>query len=345
LSLQPDFHLAHYLRADLRIQTPERNHVATLENLIAAGPRDRAGEVLLRFALAKEYEDLGADAAAFAQVAAGGALHRRLNPYDVKTEIAAIDRAIAQQSAAWLRAAPKGFEAVRPIFIIGLPRTGTTVIERIIASHGAVVSAGETGLFAAEAGRPGMPPDPAALGRRYVAAVEALAETGGKRFIDKTLTNYLHCGLIHAALPNAKILLVRRHPLDTGWALLKAHFQGRFGFSYDQSDLAEYYLGFDRLARHWRAVLPETALMEIRYEDVIRDQRGASAALFDFLDLPWEDGVMRFHESASPAATASAAQIRRPLYATSVGKWRRHEAALSPLATRLARDLPAADLA
>ena len=126
------------------------------------------------------------------------------------------------------------------------------------------------------------------------------------RFIDKTLENYLYCGLIHAALPSAKIILVQRHPIDSCWAIYKAHFRGKFSFSYHQTELADYYLAYRRLSRHWRAALPPDVLMEINYEDIVRDQVAASQDIIRFLGLSWEDGVIRFHESPAPSATASA---------------------------------------
>jgi len=166
------------------------------------------------------------------------------------------------------------------------------------------------------------------------------------RFIDKTLQNYLHCGFIHAALPRAKIILIRRHPLDACWAMYKAHFQeGLFSFSYDQLELAEYYLAFRRLAQHWRSVLPAHALLEVRYEDIVGRQAAESRRIIDFLGLPWEEDVLRFHQSKVPSATASAVQVRRPIYSSSVGKWRFHAQHLSPLHARLARAIPSSELA
>ena len=344
--------LAYSLRADLRIQTAEHNHAAPLEALIAAGLRDEPGEILLRFALAKEYEDLGDDAASFRHINAGAALQRRRMNYQVGTDIAVIERVLRTQTREWLAAVPPGPESAAPIFVVGLPRSGTTVIERIIASHSALVSVGEIGVFPVEvarvfgeAQRRGGAPDIGALGRRYIESVTGFAVPKTQRFVDKTLQNYLYCGLIRAALPKAKIILVRRHPLDSCYALYKTHFAGTFPYSYDLAELAEYYLAYRRLAQHWRSVLPPHAFCEVHYEAIIADPEAESRRLIDFLELPWEDGVTRFHESAAPSATASAVQIRRPLYASSVGRWRRHAEGLAALRERLARELPAEELA
>ena len=178
----------------------------------------------------------------------------------------------------------------------------------------------------------------------YVEAATVLRVPGHVRFIDKTLQNYLYCGLIYAALPKARIILLQRHPMDACWAMYKAHFRGKFSFSYQQIELAEYYLAYRRLVRHWRATLPSHALLEIHYEDIVSDQSAASRRLIDFVGLPWDDEVLRFHQSPAPSATASAVQVRRPIYSWSVGKWRHHAERLAPLRARLAREIPEAEL-
>ena len=178
----------------------------------------------------------------------------------------------------------------------------------------------------------------------YVEAATVLRVPGHVRFIDKTLQNYLYCGLIYAALPKARIILLQRHPMDACWAMYKAHFRGKFSFSYQQIELAEYYLAYRRLVRHWRATLPSHALLEINYEDIVSDQSAASRRLIAFAGLPWDDEVLRFHESPAPSATASAVQVRRPIYSSSVGKWRHHAERLAPLRARLVREIPEAEL-
>jgi hypothetical protein len=231
--------------------------------------------------------------------------------------------------------------------VAGLPRTGTPLVERIIASHPAMSSIGEAGAFAAELSRAVADhtgtADPAQLGRSYIEAA-AFHVPPGVRFVDKTLENYLHCGLIHVALPAAKIILVQRHSLDAGWAILKAHFRGKFPFSYDQAELADTILAFRRLVRHWQATLPSHALLLVQYEDIVRDAEAISRKIIDFLDLPWTDDVLRFHESPAPSATASAVQVRRPIYASSVGKWRHHARGLEPLRARLSREIHDSEL-
>lgn len=340
--------LAHYLRSDLRIQSHDRNHIEEMEALIGQGDLSAPSEIMLRFALGKECEDIELWGRAFDHVEAGCNLQRRSLARDPAAEIGEIDAIIQTHTRRWIEAAPHGYADAAPVFVTGLPRTGTTLVERIIASHSAMDSVGETGAFAAEmrramAERPGGR-DPEGIGRRYLDSAAALRVPVDVRFIDKTLENYLYCGLIHAALPSAKIILVQRHPMDSCWAIYKAHFRGKFSFSYHQTELADYYLAYRRLSRHWRSVLPPDVLMEINYEDIVRDQAAASRDIIGFLGLPWEDGVMRFHESPAPSATASAVQVRRPIYASSVGKWRHQAERLAPLRARLAREIQEAEL-
>jgi len=341
--------LAHYLRSDLRIQTADRNHVAEMEALVGEGRLTGESEVLLRFALGKECEDIERDDRAFDHVEAGCELQHRLLARDSAAGIAEIDAIIRAHTRRWLETAPAGLTDAAPVFVTGLPRPGTTLVERIIASHSAMHSVGETSAFAAEMRR-AMAKSPTgsdllSIGERYMDVAAALRVPADARFIDKTLENYLYCGLIHAALPAAKIILVQRHPMDSCWAIYKAHFRGKFPFSYHQIELADYYLAFRRLSQHWREVLPPNVLLEVNYEDIIRDQAAASRDIIRFIGLPWEDDVMRFHESPAPSATASAVQVRRPVYASSVGKWRRHAARLAPLRARLSREIPEAELA
>jgi tetratricopeptide (TPR) repeat protein len=349
IALDRRYSLAHYLRSDLRIQSPQHNHIAEMEALILEGKLAWRGEVMVRFALAKEHEDLGEHERAFAHVAAASDLQRRSIAYDSGAELAEIEQIIRTQTRAWIASCPVGFSAADPVFVVGLPRTGTTLVERIIASHSAMISAGETGAFSVELRRAlksnprGL--DVADIGRRYVGSVTSSRVPADRRFIDKTLQNYLHCGIIHAALPRAKIILVQRRPLDACWAIYKAHFLGKFAFSYNQLELADYYLAFRRLARHWKSVLPPQALLEVSYEDIVGAQAAESRRIIEFAGLPWEDGVLRFHESTTPSATASAVQVRRPLYSSSVGNGRRHAERLKLLLGRLAREIPEMELA
>jgi tetratricopeptide (TPR) repeat protein len=349
IAADPRYCLAYYLRSDLRTQTVDNNHIAAMEALLRDDTLPRHSRIMLQFALGKEYEDLDRHDRAFGSIKTGCDLQRSSTSYDSAAEIAEIERIIRTQSRARLASVPTGFSGADPIFVAGLPRTGTTLVERIIASHSATTSLGETNAFAVALRRASQAkPDRADgtdIARRYLESVAAFGPPPNRRFIDKTLQNYLYCGLIHAALPRAKIIMVQRHPLDACWAIYKALFNGIFAFSYDQLELADYYLAYRRLARHWRSVLPPEVFLEVRYEDIVRDQAAASRRLIAFAGLSWEDGVLRFHESRAASATASAVQVRRPIYSTSIGSWRSHEQQLQPLRERLAREIPEAELA
>jgi len=347
---KPTYALAHYIRSDLRIQSTDRNHISEMESLVERRGLDWRSEVTLRYALGKECEDIQAHDRAFAHVAAGAQLWRRHADYDVRTELAEIDRIIMSQNSVWLASIPPSRVLDAPVFVCGLPRTGTTLVERIIASHSAVDSVGETGVFAIEAGRAQRArhasdaTDFNAIGEQYISTVRSVFGPRKSRFVDKTLHNYLYCGLIHAALPQAKIILVERSPMDAAWALYKAHFQTGFLFSYDLAELADYYLAFHRIVEHWKKTLPSHAVLTVNYEDVVRSAPKQSTRMLEFLGLPWEESTLSFHESAMPSATASAVQVRRPMYTTSIGKWRLHEEALAPFRNRLLKSLPNLEL-
>jgi tetratricopeptide (TPR) repeat protein len=362
IALNPDFHRAYFIRADLRKQTMARNHIADMTALIDRGIRDAYGEVLVRFALAKECEDVGDDVRAFDYIKSGGDLHRRHLRYDVKSDASLVDRLIADQTRSALEAMPSGYHGDAPIFIVGLPRSGTTLVERIVSAHSEVTAAGELGAFTAElmrATRTDMRAHPAlwidrfrtidttALGLGYSRVARETGILPARRFTDKYPPNFLYCGAIHSALPNAKIIAVRRNPMDTCFALYKAHFaSGAYPYSYRLDELADYYLAFRRLMDHWKVTLPTGSLLEVAYEDIVGDLEGQSRRILAFLNLPWQDEVLKFHASSAPATTASAVQVRQPIYTSSIGKWRRYADRLAPLRDRLiAGGVPAEECA
>jgi Tfp pilus assembly protein PilF len=340
------------LRSTLRRQRPDSNHVKELEHALR-NARNWRGAVQIAYALAKELEDLGDHARSFRYLTQGASLRRRHTRYDVQDDVRIFSAIQAAFSAEAIRQqAATGYVTDEPIFVLGLPRTGSTLVERIISSHRSVTSAGELNTFAIEmlelvsARNGGVQPErlllPAAalqvnmleLGRNYVEAARPRAQ-GAIRFIDKLPLNSLYLGLIHLALPKARVVHVQRHPVDTCLAIFKYLFKNAYPFSYDLSDLATYYIEHHRLMEHWRAVLPSGWLYEIRYEDVVMDQQSATRRLLEYLDLPWDDACLDYHRNDRAATTGSATQVREPLYASSVGKWRCYEKELQPLITRL----------
>jgi tetratricopeptide (TPR) repeat protein len=341
LRQNPSFAPAYYVRSDLRAQSIEDNHIEEIERLLRTSALQPRSEVMLRFALVKEYEDIGESERAFAQASTASMLWRKVVAYDPRSDLTLIQQIPNNHTAHWLNAMDSPHRD-EPIFVCGLPRTGTTLVERIIASHSSVDSIGETNLFEIETlrRRDARQHDASAIGANYCVAARKAFSPSTSRFVDKTLENYLYCGLIHAALPKAKIILVTRGPMDTAWALFKAHFNGKFLWSYELSELADYYSAYRQLAEHWQRTLPRDAVMTIAYEDIVKDPRGQSAKIIDFVGLPWEEAVLRFYESRAPSATASAVQVRRPIYDTSLGRWRLYERFLAPFVHRLSQIAP-----
>ena len=346
LAIAPDAARAHYLLSSLRGQTAERNHVAQLETALAraAEPRDR---LLLGYALAKELDDLGQPQAAFARLATANAEHRARLPYSFARDGAnfdAIEWTWPQVAAAPVVAAPDA----APIFVIGMPRTGTTLVDRILSSHPEVWSAGElqamplavkmasgtrtrtvldAATVAAAAGE-----DLGVIGQDYLARAQTHAgarESG--RFTDKFPGNFQYAGFITRALPNAKIVCLRRHPLDTVLANFRNLFavsSRYYDYSYDLMDIARYYVRFDRLMAFWRSALPGR-ILELRYEELVADQQRETMALLAHCGLDWNEACLDFHQNIAPVSTPSAAQVRRPMYNDAVARWERHRDALA----------------
>jgi tetratricopeptide (TPR) repeat protein len=340
-------------RSDLRRQTKEHNHVAALRQLQlqlqAQTPTDWRGAVQLHYALAKEYEDLGDYAASFGQLQTGSRLRREHLRYDIATDLATVDWIVE----AFPATANPGLEvaadagAYGPIFILGLPRSGSTLLERILGRHSQVHAAGELQAMAlaivdAVRQRSGQATlsrrelitqssqlDFAALSRDYLSRARA-AGAVGERFIDKMPLNFLYCGLIRRALPQARIVHVQRQPMAACYAMYKTLFEDAYPFSYDLSELGRYYLAYRRLMRHWTQAMPGQ-IHELRYESLIADQLGETRRLLDFCGLDWEDACARFHENPDPSTTASAAQVRQPIYDSSVEQWRHYGDQLSEL--------------
>lgn len=346
LEFYPGDARAHHLLSGLRKQTPARNHIERLGRILAAthaGP----GRLLLGYALAKELEDLGQPDAALDRLCEVNAAHRRSMRYDFSRDAVAFDAI----EGAWPRisradagdAAPDA-----PIFIIGMPRTGTTLVDRIISSHPEVESAGELQamplavklaagtrtptVLDAETIAAAARCDMAGIGRDYLERANHHRRDPAKRFVDKFPGNFQYAGFIASALPNARIVCLRRHPLDTvlsNFRNLFAVSSRYYDYSYDLLDIAAYYVRFDRLMALWRGALGER-LLEVRYEDLVADQVGETRRLLAHCGLAWTDQCLDFHANGAPVATPSAAQVRRPIYGDSVARWKRHADVLEP---------------
>ena len=347
LALAPGDSRAHHLLAGLRKQTAERNHVERLDRVLSATPAG-PGRLLLGYALAKELEDIGQPDAALDRLCVANAEHRRTLPYDFARDAAAFD-AIEASWPKLAQAPVTGPSAEAPIFIIGMPRTGTTLVDRIISSHPEVESAGElqamplaVKLAAGTRTRTVLDPETIAaaaacdmggIGRDYLARASHHRRDPGLRFTDKFPGNFQYAGFIARALPEARIICLRRHPMDTvlsNFRNLFAVSSRYYDYSYDLLDIAAYHVRFDRLMALWRQALPGRVL-EVRYEDLVTDQEGETRRLLAHCGLAWSDDCLAFHANAAPVSTPSAAQVRRPIYGDSVARWKRHAALLEPV--------------
>jgi tetratricopeptide (TPR) repeat protein len=342
IALEPRDFDAWQNRSTLRTQTAANNHIPALERAIANVARGGAGEAALCYALSKELEDVGEHERSFTYLQRGARARRAHLSYRVDLDVAALDEIRTAFDAPLLQHAPALTSVPGPIFVLGLPRSGTTLVDRMLSLHSAVASLGEINdLPLAVMQAAGAAPDKlalirqaaradfAALGQDYLQRLAGY-EAARPYLIDKTPLNFLYLGAIRLALPSAKIVHVRRHPLDSGYAMYKTLFRMGYPFSYDLEDLGRYMVAQHALMRHWRAALPG-GFLDIDYETLVREPVDTTRRMLDWCGLPWEAQCVASHLNRSPAATASAAQVREPIHTRSVGAWERHAAQLEPL--------------
>jgi hypothetical protein len=238
-----------------------------------------------------------------------------------------------------------------PVFIIGMPRSGTTLVEQILASHPQVFGAGEIADFEkAAAGLGGVVAEalhsPEAvslisadqfrrLGASYVERLAAVAPAGAARITNKTPGNFVLAGLIHLALPNARLIHISREPADTCLSCFSSLFVGNLPYAYDLGELGRYYRAYEALMAHWREALPRGVMLDVRYEELVADLEGQARRIVGHCGLEWDARCLDFHQNRRQVRTASAAQVREPIYKSSVGRWRRYEPFLGPLLAEL----------
>jgi hypothetical protein len=222
--------------------------------------------------------------------------------------------------------------AGRPVFIVGMPRSGTTLAEQILASHPAVFGAGELPFWgiALANSLDDSTTHVSSLAHDYRRLLETVS-TDALRVIDKMPTNFLALGLIHAALPNARIIHMRRNPIDTCLSIYFQDFETAYSYANDLEDLAHCYGEYRRIMSHWRSVLPQNTILEVPYEGLVEHQELWIRRMLEFIDLPWDPACLNFHQSRRTVSTASSWQVRQPLNNCSVERWRHYEPFLGPL--------------
>jgi tetratricopeptide (TPR) repeat protein len=310
-----------------------------VEGLLAK-PLPLGHEIGLRYALGKYFDDLGSYDAAFDNYQRANELARRTKQkYNREKLTRRVDRIIATFDAQFMREqGAAGSDSELPLLIIGMPRSGTSLAEQILASHPAVFGGGELrfwegafGIFEAERAA-GLSAAQllSQFARDYLERLRGLS-AGASRVIDKMPANFLYAGLMHAALPRARIIHMRRHPLDTCLSIYSQNFFRMGSYANDLGDLAHYYTEYLRVMQHWRNVLPATALLEIQYEELIADQERWTRRMLEFCGLPWDPKCLDFHQTDRVVITASRWQVRQRLNSSSAGRWRNYASHLAPL--------------
>ena len=338
------YHLARLDRAQ------DGTHVAQMEQVLETTqlPPDR--NIFLHYAMGKEYEDLEQWDEAFKHFKQAGDAAFAIANYDVTDDIAIIDKVIETCDSRWLETAgrPEANEHT-PIFVVGLPRTGTTLTERILASHSTVASVGETEFIQMMIRRESniksvekMTPDMlTAVAQKDISIIrngylEQIRYRLGEEpfFVDKLPFNILYLGFIAKAWPDRPVVLMKRNAMDTCFSMYKQVFTWAYKYSYNLDTLAKYYVHYERLCDHWRSVLGDR-LIEVAYEDIVSDQETQTRRLLERLGLEFEDACLSFEKHTAPSTTASSVQVRQKIHTGSVARWRRYEEQLQALREQL----------
>jgi tetratricopeptide (TPR) repeat protein len=320
-----------------RMQQADREWIGRVRSLLD-GPLPARHHVILGHALGKFFDDVGDADEAFAHHRHANEMSKRLGlPHDRDQLAARTAHVLRTYDRAWLetlRGAGHGTE--RPVFVVGMPRSGTTLVEQILASHPSAFGAGElpywhgaTARFEATPSKP----DPRRLRDLADGYLELLhgKSPDATRMVDKMPANTWNLGLIHAALPRARIIHVQRHPLDTCLSIYFQVFSAAHGYACDLQDLAHYYEQYRRLMEHWRGLLPPESLLEVHYESLVEDPEGWTRRLVQFAGLDWDPACLQFHATRRVVQTASNWQVRQKINAASVGRWRSYRHLLGPL--------------
>jgi tetratricopeptide (TPR) repeat protein len=325
----------------LRRMTPADEAWLKGAETAAAGGLTPADEASLRFAMGKYYDDIGDFARAFRSYQRGNELHKlRAAPYDRSAHRAFVDDLVRVYSREALHASSRasGSDSSRPVLVTGMMRSGTSLVEQIIASHPAARGAGELGYWAAavskhESALRHEPPREALKRQLADGYLRMLAGRfpDAQRVVDKNTVNSDYLGIIHDALPHARLIYLRRDPIDTCLSCYFQQFSSAVNFTMDLSDLAHYYREHRRLVAHWRGVLPADALLEVPYEQLVADPETWTRRIVEFIGLPWDERCLDFHKTQRTVTTASTWQVRQKVYKSSVGRSRNYQKFIGPL--------------
>jgi tetratricopeptide (TPR) repeat protein len=339
---------AYPLLAEVSTFTPDDPILLRMEEVLQAAENQLAPQLMpLHFALGKAYEDLGQHDRSFKHYKTGAALKRSQLNYREDVTLARFDQIRRIFDAAFFRSAPfDGVPSDVPVFIVGMPRSGSTLVEKIIAGHPDAHGAGEIRMLSRQLnalrGRfPNLPQYPQLVTKMgavhyrivaegYLKKVQARAPKA-LRITDKMLTNANLLGLVHTLFPKAKIIHACRDPMDSCLSAYTKLFMDEMPFTYDLGELGRYCRKHNELMAHWGAVLPAGTIKTVRYEDLVADPPRVAREVIDFIGLPWSDTCLDFHQKLRPSETASIAEAKRPILDGSVGRWRRHEKDLAPL--------------
>lgn len=336
---------------DVYTFTNDDPHLAKIENLLNQGDYDLKRSLPLHYAYAKAMEDTGQHERALENYVAGGEIKRATLNYVEEETFGFFDRIKQTFSSELFENRPfAGNPSVRPVFIVGMPRSGSTLVEQIISAHPEIYGAGEvkyisSALHTLRDRYPSLSRFPEIIGeltenhynsfaQDYLQRISAQAGSAS-RITDKLLTNYFFVGLIHLVFPHAKIINTRRNPIDNCLSAFTKLFKDDMPHSYDLGELGRYYRKYEELMDHWNATLPSGVMKTVIYEEVVRDTEAVAREVIDFIGMPWDEGCLKFHESSRPVKTASVAQVRQPIFEGSVERWRRYGPGLAPLIAAL----------
>ena len=341
---EPSLADAWYNRANARIHAPGDPDIAAMQEMLGAGGsvRDR---MLLHFALGKALMEAGHAHTAFAHWHDANRMRRAMIHYDAEAALHRMESMAARPvDLAATDSATGARLSELPVFVVGMPRSGSSLLEQILASHPEVHGAGELlrlrSLFEEGMAGAGAPGAEVSIAEAVLGKLQSLSSRA-LRVIDKDLANFQNLGFIHQVFPRARIIHCRRDPLDTCFSAYTKLFFGDWGFTYELGELGRHYRGYHALMNHWRAALPGKVFLEIDYETLVAQPERETRRVLEFLGLPWNDACLRFFETARRVGTASFAQVRQPIYRTSIGRARSFRSHLQPLIEALGELAPA----